>query len=146
MVKLFLVQSLTLDHFLLAGCTLVSRVDVAHLDAALESCVQIEHDLIKSEKFANLRLCLDDDVKIAWFSESSLLSIVHYRLDGLHRYLLSFWVLAWKSDLRLCLAVVVFLGFLPRIPGFTYYQLQFCDLACNLRIGVGQSLFPPLLQ
>ena len=58
MVKLFLVQSFTLDYFLLAGCTLVSRVDVANLDAALESCVQVEHDLIKSEQLTNLRLCL----------------------------------------------------------------------------------------
>lgn len=81
--KLFFIQSLTLDYFLLAGCALVSRVDVAYLDAALEACVQVEHDLIQSEQLADLRLCLDDDVEVAWFSESSLLGIVHYRLDGL---------------------------------------------------------------
>ena len=89
MVKLFFIQSFTLDYFLLAGCTLVSRVDVAYLDAALEACVQVEHDLIQSEQLANLRFCLDDDVEVAWFSESSLLGIVHYRLDGLDRNLLS---------------------------------------------------------
>ena len=81
--KLFFIQSLTLDYFLLAGCTLVSRVDVAYLDATLEACVQVEHDLIQSEQLANLRFCLDDDVEVAWFSESSLLGIVHYRLNGL---------------------------------------------------------------
>ena len=83
MVKLFFIQSFTLDYFLLAGCALVSRVDVSYLDAALEACVQVENDLIKSHQLANLRLCLDDDVEVAWFSESSLLGIVHYRLDGL---------------------------------------------------------------
>ena len=83
MVKLFFIQSFSLDYFLLTGCTLLSRVDVSNLDAALESCVQVENDLIKSEQLANLRLCLDDDVEVAWFSESSLLGIVHYRFDGL---------------------------------------------------------------
>ena len=146
MVKLFFIQSFTLDYFLLAGCTLVSRVDVAYLDAALESCVQVEHDLIQSEQLANLRLCLDDDVEVAWFSESSLLGIVHYRLDGLDGNLSSSLIYDWKSLLVRFLFVVVFLGFLPRIPRFTYYQLQPCDLARNLCIGVGQPLFPPLLQ
>ena len=50
MVKLFFIQSLTLDYFLLAGCTLVPRVDVSNLDAALEACVQIKYDLIQSEQ------------------------------------------------------------------------------------------------
>ena len=56
MVKLIFIQSLTLDHFLLAGCTFVPRIDVAYLDAALESCVQIKYNLIQSEKLADLRL------------------------------------------------------------------------------------------
>lgn len=99
MVKLFFIQSLTLDHFLLAGCTQVSRVDVAYLDAALEACVQVEHDLIQSEQLADLRLCLDDDVEVAWFSESSLFGIVHYRLDGLDGNLPSLLISEWQSML-----------------------------------------------
>lgn len=99
MVKLIFIQSLTLDHFLLAGCTLVSRVDVAHLDAALESSVQVKHDLIQSEQLADLRLCLDDNIKVAWLSESSLLGIVHNRLDGLDGNLSSLIIYDWQSML-----------------------------------------------
>lgn len=146
MVKLFLIQSFTLDYFLLAGCALVSRVDVSYLDAALESCVQVEHDLIQSEQLANLRLCLDDDVEVAWFSESSFLGIVHYRLDGLDGNLFPSLIYDWQSLLGRCLFVVVLFGFLPGFPRFTYHKLQPCHLAGYFLVCVGQSLFPLLLQ